>query len=66
MFTDELDSQALAALRPTAGQYGATTLGGHTGTETMAFSALALVGLISAFHIYNLSCCEKSASVRLA
>ena len=46
-----LHAQALATLRATCGEHCATCFGGHTITETVALSALALVRLIRAFHL---------------
>ena len=47
----ELDGEALATLCATTREYGAAALSRHTGTETMALSALALVRLVGALHI---------------
>ena len=60
-----LDGEALAALGTTSSQHCTSPLGGHAGTESMAFSALARVGLVSAFHTFTLSNCKFRASVRL-
>ena len=46
----KLDGQPLAALGATTCEDGAAALGGHTGTETMGLSALALVGLVRTLH----------------
>jgi hypothetical protein len=44
------NSQTLTAFGATTGQYDATVLGGHTGTETMGTSALDCAWLESTFH----------------
>ncbi len=49
--TSKLHAQTLASLCPTGRQNSTTALGCHAGTETVAFSALAGIRLISAFHI---------------
>ena len=60
-----LDSEALATLGTTTCEYGTAALGRHTGTETMALCALALIRLVGALHIVTLSSCEIRASVRI-
>jgi len=46
-----LNAEALATLCATSSEYSAATLGGHASTETVALRTLAIVRLISAFHI---------------
>lgn len=48
--TEILDGKALAALGATASENGAAALGGHTSTEAVGLSALALVRLIRTLH----------------
>ena len=55
---ENLDGETLATLCATAGQDGASALGGHTSTEAMALRTLASVRLISALHITTLSNCK--------
>ena len=64
-FHDKLDGEALTALCTTTGQYGATAFSGHTSTEAMSLSALALIRLIRALHNITLSSCKNRASVRI-
>ena len=51
----KLDGKALAALCTTTGQYGTAALRRHASPESVSFSALALIRLISAFHGITLS-----------
>ena len=44
------DSELLAALGTTTGEYSAAVLGGHTSTETVGAGALDDAGLESTFH----------------
>jgi len=46
-----LNAEALTTLCATSSEYSTATLGGHTSTETVALRTLAIVRLISAFHI---------------
>ncbi len=48
-----LDGELLAALGTTTGENLASSLGGHTSTETVGLCALALVGLIRTLHSYS-------------
>ncbi len=48
-----LHAEALAALCTTRREHGTTALGGHTGTEAVALSALARIRLIRTFHNQN-------------
>ena len=48
-----LDGEALAAIGTTTGQYEATSLGGHAGTEAVGGGALALGGLVRTLHSYS-------------
>ena len=51
MVSTWLDGQALATLCAATSEYGTAALGGHTSTETVSLSTLALVRLIRALHI---------------
>ena len=53
----ELDGQTLATLRATTCEYCTAALGRHTGTETMALGAFALIRLVGALHSKTLSNC---------
>ena len=46
-----LDAETLATLCAASSEHSAATLGGHTSTEAVALSALAVVRLIGAFHL---------------
>ena len=52
-----LDGKALATLGTTTCEYSTAALGRHTGTETMALCALALIRLVGALHSKTLSNC---------
>lgn len=52
-----LDGKALTTLGTTTCEYGTAALGRHTGTETMALCALALIRLVGALHSKTLSNC---------
>lgn len=49
----KLHAETLATLGTTTSENGTTALGGHTGTEAMRLSTLALVRLIGALHDAN-------------
>ncbi len=51
-----LHAKTLASLCATSCKNGATTLGGHTCTETVGLGAFACIRLISALHGISLHC----------